>query len=253
MKNNTTSLTAADVRETAVHPTKLVSLLALASGAAAMPQNTLADIIYTDLNLNPQTVGFGPGSAAFLFDLPGDATFGFLRTQTFTYTQPAELLTINYRTVIAGDLTGAAPAGVRADGNLFVVPQDFGAAWSQGGVGTALNAAVGWVNDFAQGQPGSGYDRKFLAWYFTDTTAPGDAEAQKRYGWAEISLSMLGYNAGGPQVTIFGYAYDTTGAKPTMGAVPEPSSGALFALGAMALGARGLRKWRQNRQPVNQA
>jgi hypothetical protein len=250
MKTNLTPSAGTASRESASAPsTKLLSLLALASGAAAMPQNALADIIYTDLNLNPTTVGFGPGSVSFLFDLPGDATFGFLRTQGLTYTSPGSL-TVNYRTVIVGDLTGAAPAGVRADVNLFVAPQDLGAAWSQGGVGTALNAAVGVVNDLAQGNPASGYERKYLAWYFVDTTAGGN---QERYGWAEISLSMLSYNAGGPQVTIWGYAYDTTGAKPTMGAVPEPSSGALFALGAMALGARGLRKWRQNRPPVNPA
>ncbi len=59
----------------------------------------------------------------------------------------------------------------------------------------------------------------------------------------------------GPNVTIWGYAYDNTGAKPTMGQlpVPEPSSGALLVMGAMALGARGLRKWRQKRLPVNPA
>jgi hypothetical protein len=214
-----------------------------------MPQNAQADIIFTDLNSNPQFVGWN-NSADFQFNVPGTANVGFARLADVGYTSPGDL-TVNYRTVIAGNLGGGANAGVRGQINGFVSPLDLGATWDQGD-GSFANAAVGTANDlnlFGGRRPASDYENRYLAWYFEDSTQ-GNA---LRYGWVEINLSIVGFNAGGPTVTILGYAYDTTGAKPTMGAVPEPSAGALFALGAMALGARGLRKWRQNRQPMNQA
>jgi hypothetical protein len=150
--------------------------------------------------------------------------------------------------VVAGDRGGGAPAGIRANANGLVAPLPFGATWSQGGVGTALapyNAAVGVVNDLGGKLPATGYDHQYLAWVFADDTPPGGT----RYGWVEISLTMASYNAGGPNVTIWGYAYDNSGVKVTMGQapVPEPTSGALLLMGAMALGARGLRKWREQR------
>src|SRR5690348_4090308 len=56
---------------------KLVSLLALAAGAVAMPQSGNADIIVTDLGTNFVTVGPN-GNASFLIDnLPGTARLGF--------------------------------------------------------------------------------------------------------------------------------------------------------------------------------
>lgn len=128
------------------------------------------------------------------------------------------------------------------------VPVDLGASWSAGGSALFVNAAVGWASELGQ-SPASGYDHKYLAWYFEDAGNP-------RYGWAEVSLSIALVNPGsGANLTIWGYAYDNTGAKPTMGQmpVPEPTSGALLVMGAMALGARGLRQWRQKREAARQS
>jgi len=229
--------------------TKLASLLALATGAIALPQTSSAGIIYTNL-ASPVTVGYaGGGDASFLFDLPGgNATqFGFARTYGTAYVGSASL-TYLYRTVLVGDLGGTAPAAVRVNSNGFVAPIPAGATWSQGGVASFAVGAAGtaYVGFFDTGvTPQTGYDHQYLAWAFTDVTS-GNAV---RYGWTEISLAVANYAGGGPSVTIWGYGYDDSGLKPTMGqgAVPEPSTAALTVFGAMALGARGLRRWRQQR------
>jgi hypothetical protein len=227
--------------------TKLASLLALAAGAVALPQTSQADIIYQNLNDTPGVVG-PAGDALFLFDLPGDATVGFQRLEGYTYTQTGSL-TINYRFVLAGDINGADAIdnGVLGDGGIAkAIP--FGGAWSQGL--QYYSVPVGIVNDLNASSPAAGYERQYLAWFFEDSTQGNT----RFYGWAEVSLSMASYNLGGPTVTVWGYAYDDTGAQPTMGqGIPEPSSGALLVMGAMALGARGLRKWRQSRPSQNPA
>jgi hypothetical protein len=65
------------------------------------------------------------------------------------------------------------------------------------------------------------------------------AANQIQYGWMQISLA--GTAAGQPRA-IVQYAYENTGAGIAVGAVPEPSTFALF--GVMAAGALGVRAWR---------
>jgi hypothetical protein len=227
---------------------KLVSLLALAAGAIAMPQTGSADIIYTDLGGSPVTVGYGSGSAEYQVNLPGAAIFKFARTQSTVMTTFVSL-TKRYRSVIAGDFGPASTPPVKLQGlaspNGFAAPQDFGQAWNQG-LNLFYKVAVGSRSSNANGRrPVSDYDHKYLAFQFGNS----DQGGALRYGWIEVGLTIFGYNAGGPLVTIYRYGWDNTGAQPTMGQVPvpEPSSAAIVALGAMALGARGMRAWRQKR------
>lgn len=223
-------------RETA----KLTSLLALAAGAVACPQPGHADIIYTSLGPSGYAVGF-TANESLQFVVPGDANVGFKRVSSVSYTSPGSL-TINIRLVLAGDLGGGAGGGF--NGTSVVAPKPFGAAWDNPAL--LYNVPVAWVNDVNGSSGTSDFDHQYYAWMFNDSTQGGAA----RYGWAEVSLAMAGYNAGGPTLTVWAYAYDNTGLKPTMGAIPEPTSTALLALGAMALGARGVRKWRQDRKPL---
>src|SRR5437879_4784387 len=55
---------------------KLMSLLALAAGALAMPQTSSADIVFVDLSTNGITVTGDTGSS-FTNNLPGFARLGF--------------------------------------------------------------------------------------------------------------------------------------------------------------------------------
>lgn len=228
---------------------KLASLLALAAGAVALPQTGHADIIYTNMTSSPVVVGEG-FETQFLFDVPGAVDAGFRFQNQLGYTQPGSL-PFYYKFVQAGDLNGidGVANGIRANGAGIALAKPFGASWDQGVL--YYNIPVGVVDDLAGRNPTTGYDRQYLSWFFEDSNQPGNLY----YGWVEVSLSLATYNLGGPSLTIWGYAYDNTGAKPTMGQmpVPEPSSGALFVMGAMALGARGLRQWRQKREAARQS
>lgn len=218
---------------------KLTSLLALAAGAVALPQTGQADIIFTSLGPTGYSVGFA-AQETLQFVVPGTANVGIQRRSHVTYTSPGSM-TINTRLIVAGDLGGGAGGGI--NGNEIAMNAPLGAAWDF--APHLLNLMAASANDVAGQTPANGFDHQYYAWSFNDSTQGGAA----RYGWAEVSLAMAGYNAGGPTLTIWGYAYDDSGLKPNMGqmTIPEPTSAALLALGAMAFGARGVRKWRQTR------
>ena len=69
------------------------------------------------------------------------------------------------------------------------------------------------------------------------------------YGWASITITAASSNNFGI-LTINNWAYEDTGAAITVGdtgtSVPEPAETAI-GLGALALGAAGLRSWRKNK------
>ncbi len=72
-----------------------------------------------------------------------------------------------------------------------------------------------------------------------------EATSQVDYGWAQLSLSST-YN--GQPRSIIGYAYENTGAPILAGVVPEPTTTATLGLGALTLGAAGVRRWRRRNQ-----
>ena len=247
MKNEMTTPASAAIPGSQPDSTKLASLLALAAGAVAMPQTSQADIIFTDLSANPVQVGFLGGGVSYMLQLPGTVKFGFLRTQqTVTTTFFSSL--VFYRSVVAYDMFGAVPAYIQSGPGGFAAPRPYGQAWNAGGLPLTYTVWMGSANSTDR-TPFNGYNNQYLGFTFVDSTA-GNVT---RYGWIEVSLNISFVNptgtSGGPNVTIHGYGWDDTGAQPFMGQkpVPEPSSAALLVIGALALGAPGLRKWRQNR------
>jgi len=84
---------------------------------------------------------------------------------------------------------------------------------------------------------------KYLLFTFTGGQLP-----QTLYGWAQLRVRF-----GSPDnidVTLVEWAYDTAGAQIPAGdtGTPEPSTFALTGLAALALGAKGMRRWRAARK-----
>ena len=224
---------------------KLVSLLALAAGAVAIPQTSNADIIYTDLSSSPAQVGFGSTSAdTFVINtLPGTAQLGFA-THHSTHTTIGGLTTYKHR-VTAAMLAGSVL--IKTNGTGLVVANSLGKRWGTIAGFGSVSGTLGRATDF--GHTPNNFSNKYLAFEFMDSTPGGGI----RFGWVGISLANGNLsNPQFPNVTITGYAYDNTGAQIPMGAtppIPEPGS---LALTALALGAVGVRSWRRHRTAATQ-
>jgi hypothetical protein len=207
---------------------KLISLLALAAGAATIPQTGIADIIYTP---GGETVSFDTSHFFTIMNLPGNAQIGFTAHAGGTFS--------SIRSVTMGK---------RGSGyiNMKVALLGPGRHWGTiaPSVSVASHALLGTANDIGYG--GRPFNNLYITFEFKDSSQAGDP---LRYGW--INLSMANGNLSTfldyPKVTVNGWAYDTTGAQVPTGAVPEPNSMSLLALGALALGAKGVRTWRRNR------
>jgi len=214
---------------------KLASLLALATGAIAIPQTGSADVIVTDMSGNPAHVGFQFDPSFVITNLPGTARLGF----SF-HRQGTSSLT-SLRGVLAGQVAGYVR--VKTNANLMVhVPA--GMAWNQVAGNVSISGTMGLAN-YGAHNPNS-YGPEYMLFRFKDSTQ-GNA---LRYGWAEVSLGNGNLNSTeGPDVTISRYAYDTTGAQLPTGQVPEPNSVELLALGALVFGAKGVRCWKRGHTP----
>jgi hypothetical protein len=83
-----------------------------------------------------------------------------------------------------------------------------------------------------------------------------DRGTSLNYGWVEYNVIVTMANsslaADGPNITIDRYAWNTTAnttiAAGDIGATPEPATFPESALGALVLGAEGLRRWRKSRK-----
>ena len=222
---------------------KLMSLLALATGALAMPQTSNADIIFTDLSSSPVTVG-PLADPSYLLLLPGTHQFSFI-VKTFQAGGTGTTQTIH--AVVAGQQGGGfnVYVNLKTDGNSNLLPVGKSVFWSQiNRPGLYKTGIVGFSNTFNGAHFPNAYDHQYIAFQFKDST---QANAW-RNGWIELSEHFPA-SGGGPEVTIFGYAYDNTGNPIATGAlpVPEPSSATLLAFGALTLGAAGVRSWRRQR------
>jgi hypothetical protein len=233
---------------------KLLSLLALSTGVLALPQTGEGAII--DSGVINAKVGFSSGfNASFTLDVPGTHDLQLVRHSSSAGTFLSVTLThrVDFKALDAYAAIRAYSVGSR----LFAKRANAGATWN--GVGTQIKS--GGLMDkrfthFSSYSPVAGgvylpasFTDKYVAFRFQDSTA-GNAT---RYGWALLSMDVEPFsfpaNLGtGPDVTLERWAFDTTGAKIPMGAIPEPTSAAMVVFGALALGATGVRRWRAGKK-----
>ena len=241
MKTNKTPLTSTALPVGLNHDhSKLVSLLALAAGAAAMPQTSQADIIYTESgavvswnNVRNFNTGF---SATGL--LPGDVQLGFAAHKQGAYPYSTRWVT--------GGKRGSGYLQIK----LGLVTQPL--LWNQIGAGMgSASLAIGTAKYSANS---GGFGACYMAFEFKDSSQAG---SPMRYGWVGLTLNNGNLDNGdNPRLTVSGWAYDTTGAQIPMGtqaSVPEPGAMSLLALGALTFGAKGVRSWRRNRAAASQS
>jgi hypothetical protein len=215
-------------------PTKLVSLLVLAGGTATLPQTGNADVIVTDLSSNPARIGYLSSSFYLINNLPGTAQMAF------QFGLHGSLSTES-RWVLAGQAAGYVRLKTSA---LLVMHVPAGMTWN--GVGGVQKAFGTVASAFYFQHFPNAYDHQYMLFRFQDSTQ-GNA---LRYGWAELSVANGDlYFSEGPEVTLWRYAYDNTGASLATGEIPEPGSTSLLALGALVLGAKGVRSWRNRHAP----
>jgi len=206
-----------------------------------MPQSADGDVIYTDLHANPVSVSTNANLSFIITNLPGTARLGFRTKNSATSRLVSAVQNAGYFRVRFHSFP------TQPGRNDFLVPVAAGFTWNQVAGLSTTGAAVGKAN--ANGQFPVPFDNEYLVFKFKDSTQVG---SPVRYGWVNVSLAYPG-NGKYPEVTIFGYAYDNTGALLATGAtgVPEPGPMALLVLGALTLGAKGLRSWRRHRPAPN--
>jgi len=179
---------------------------------------------------------------SYLLNLPGTHQFSFrVRTRIATTVAAGTI-----HTVIAGQVGGGLNVYVNlktTGATGFVLPVGKSILWGQiNQPGLYKTGFVGISNSYNGAHFPNAYDHQYLAFRFQNSTK-GNAW---NYGWIELSEHFPA-SGGGPQVTIFGSAYDDSGAQIATGIVPEPSAASLMAFGALTLGAAGVRSWRRKR------
>jgi hypothetical protein len=151
---------------------------------------------------------------------------------------------------------GAGPGSVRFARALGQVPAVSSSARTA--LRLSLGAPIGGSRHFfgsgllRQGQTGA---TRVIAQFYPPNSRGflGIHTANGDYGWIDVQVVSNGANSSsGYTTTIYGWAYDNSGASilagATASAVPEPTTLSLFGLGALALGARGLRNLKSRRK-----
>jgi hypothetical protein len=218
---------------------KLVSLLALAAGAAAMPQTSQADIIYTESGATVAWTGVRNFSTGFSASgaLPGNVQFGFNAKRVgVAYYSSSRYIT--------GGKRGSGYLQIK----LGMVTQP--KLWNEINAALATAASFGYAKSYNNS---GGFGLHYMAFEFRDITQAGSPMC---YGWVGLTLNNGNLaNGDNPRLTVSGWAFDRSGAQIPMGvtvSAPEPGAMSLLALAALTFGAKGVRSWRRNRAAASQ-
>ena len=223
---------AAPLVQAKTAPHHVAKSLAAAVALLAVDQSADAGTMVVQ---NPNvTVGHNAGDLArFAFNL-NTGNPGGMKSKGMVLTQSTSFGVIFANG--AGQNRGPAWFKTVGSGSSYAKPIAPGVTWNGAGGGSTTIS----VQAQTSGGGLTPFSDEYYLFYFVDSSSA------KHYGWIFGSLTSNSYH-------LTSYAYDTTpnqvvAAGDTVGStVPEPSSLALGAMGALVLGAAGVRKWKKDR------
>lgn len=190
------------------------------------------------------TVVNGVASASFTLALPGTNTFTIAGVNDPTGNRAPRWISMK--------AVGTYGRVKTADSVRWtsLVPASAGQKWSAMAGNPSTNGQfAGNTSKHSHGAfPSGHYTDAYFGFVFKDTTQGGQLD----YGWIEATLVHNAWND--LDVQIVAYAWEPDGQELRAGVapsdVPEPASGPLgaMAVGAMMLGAAGIRRWKTARQ-----
>jgi len=211
---------------------QIAKSLAAAVALLAVDQSADAGTIVVQ---NPNvTVGFNAGDLSkFNLNL-NTGNPGGMKSQGMALVTSSS----GYIKIANGAGNNGGPAFFKTVGSSSCTAKPFAAGVTWNGAGGASTS----ISVYLQTSSGNVtlFTNEYYLFYFEDSSNA------KHYGWMLGSLTSNSYH-------LISYAYDTTAnvtiaAGDGAAAVPEPSSLALGAMGALVLGAAGVRKWKKDRQ-----
>jgi hypothetical protein len=219
------------------------SLSALGAGALLGTATADASIVYSG-PVN-QVVGFGPGTSSSWLSTPlapSSPQFSF-------YAFSSAFGPYHFRGIY-GTACGCVGFGFLTSAGFLKI-FDKGAVWPVGGTYTSSGYARVAGRAFSDGSS-SGYIGGLPAFNDKYALFAFEGDPGTLYGWVHLSLAITqapgGDPALGPNLTILDWAYEDSGQTLAAGDAPEPATAIPTGLGALALGAVGLRNWRKTRK-----
>jgi hypothetical protein len=209
----------------------LLAALALCTTSIRLNANAQGTVVYGHF---PITSPLDPSAPTYQWDSQGYRLWGDGATGGQTYQ-----LVFNGQvayTFYSGSEFSIFPSSLNAV--LAISPPDMRSLAVPVSAGQQIGPdALGeWVSDSL----GSGFTTamgRVTIGYFTGLASAYvglqfQMDGQTYYGWARVGAPVIGYNAG----WLYDYAYETVPNTPILaGQVPEPSTGALIALGGVVV------------------
>ena len=201
----------------------MAALFSLLVGISHLP----ATVLYTPVSFSYSvgTGDLGPGNTIFTTNLPGAndlvvASFSYVGVVTASNFY--QLVCLNNGGFVATDIS---------EGLYYAHSLNVAETWSKTANGWQWGADLSRMARTGDSSFGLRSNPTYIPFSFTDTT-----DSSTKYGYISLATSVTGSGASAQfNLDVFGYAYENSGAKIAMGAVPEPSIALSTVLGILGI------------------